>query len=721
MRQFLFTLAAIACAVAVQAQTIQEIQGEQASSPYLDQTVTTSGIVTAVAPDGFFIQDGEGGWSGLYVYDPSGTAPDPGDEVSVSATVDEYYEMTELVSVSNIEVISTGNTLPDPVVLTTGECADEQYESVFIRVENAACSNSDLGFNEFELNDGSGPIAVNDLMYLFAADQGVEYNVQGPLFYSFEAYKIEPRDENDIETASPLYFTVLPEEFDLTTESMTIEWETNAASNSVIEWGLTPDYELFTITESDEVTEHSIALDDLQPARVYYLRIHSENNEGMTSLHERVVCTVSESSGDINVYFNHEVDTSVATTSEATHDENITATIIDYINMAQNTLDITMYDMNEAPQSIFDAINARYDAGVTVRFITDEEPENPALDWLNAGINVVAGNFVGIMHDKFLVIDAEDTDNAWVMTGSMNWTGANLGWDYNNVICIQDESLAATYTLEFNEMWGSDLPTPDAFNAAFGEFKTDDTPHKFVIGGSDVECYFSPTDGTPDAIYDAIVNTEDNLVFAMMVFTENSLGNAVTLADVNGASVSGIIDYVEFNGSEFDLLVGEGLAVVDYQNEDGSQWPDGPTLHHKYAIGDFQTGSENPWVITGSHNWTASAGSINDENTLIIYNHEVANWYFQEYIKRYTELTVSIDEKEELDLNIYPNPTVNELQFKSNSVGNYQLVDSNGKLIMADQTRTGINTLTLGHLSTGVYTLTVIDGTVAYTVQVLKQ
>ena len=76
MRQFLFTLAAIACAVAVQAQTIQEIQGEQASSPYLDQTVTTSGIVTAVAPDGFFIQDGEGGWSGLYVYDPSGTRPE---------------------------------------------------------------------------------------------------------------------------------------------------------------------------------------------------------------------------------------------------------------------------------------------------------------------------------------------------------------------------------------------------------------------------------------------------------------------------------------------------------------------------------------------------------------------------------------------------------------------------------------------------------------------
>jgi phosphatidylserine/phosphatidylglycerophosphate/cardiolipin synthase-like enzyme len=58
------------------------------------------------------------------------------------------------------------------------------------------------------------------------------------------------------------------------------------------------------------------------------------------------------------------------------------------------------------------------------------------------------------MHNKFVIIDADDAQNAWVLTGSGNWTTGNLISDCNNFIFFQDQSLALAYRLEFEEMWG---------------------------------------------------------------------------------------------------------------------------------------------------------------------------------------------------------------------------------------------------------------------------
>ena len=705
MKKILSIAVVTVFALSSYAQTIQEIQGEQDDSPFAGEEVTTTGVITAAFGDGFFIQDGSDMWSAIYVFGIA-DAPLIGDEVSVTATVDEFYGLTELVSVSDVTVISSGNDLPEPIALSTNDVNQEGYESMLVTVEGE-CTNSDLGFGEFELDDGSGPCRVDDLLYLFSAQETISYSVTGPAYYSFGDFKIVPRAAEDIQIASPLFFTVMPEEWNITTTSMTIEWSTNDDANTMLEWGLTPEYELFPITASDYITSHQVSLMGLQPGTVYYLRASSTNDDASTPLFERVVCTESESSGEINVYFDQPVNTAVATDSEATYDDDITSTIISYIELAQNTLDITMYDTNGGDQAIFDAINARYLAGVAVRFITDEEPENIELDWLDADIPVLAGNFVGIMHNKFLVIDGASIDDAWVMTGSMNWTEANLGWDYNNVICIQDISLAKAYTLEFNEMWGAEFGDYNEMNNAFTEFKVDNTPHKFIIDGIDVEMYFSPSDGANSQMIEVIDATEDDLAFCMMAFTENSLGDALVEAHGAGVDIEGIIDYVEFNGSEFDFLQANGVNVIDYQNEDGTQWPYGPVLHHKYAIGDYAEGSANPWVITGSHNWTASAESINDENTLIIYDHEIANWYFQEYTQRVIDNPSGVADVEEFSLSVYPNPTSGLMQFVATDAGKWQVVDVRGNVVGQGNSVIGQNELHLNQLVAGAYVLRV--------------
>ncbi len=128
-------------------------------SPFEGELVTTSGVVTGVfqfgADEGrFFIQDGSGPWNGIYVYE-NGTELTLGDSVRVTGTVDEFFELTEIVAVTSIEVLETGVALPEAVVVSTLEAGEEQYEGVVVKVEDAECTNPDAGFGQFEVNDGN--------------------------------------------------------------------------------------------------------------------------------------------------------------------------------------------------------------------------------------------------------------------------------------------------------------------------------------------------------------------------------------------------------------------------------------------------------------------------------------------------------------------------------------------------------------------------------------
>ena len=678
-------------------QTIQEIQGTGDASPYVNQEVTTTGVVTAFNETGYFIQDGTALRSGIYVYDQDFT-PSYGQEVSITATVAEFYTLTELKDVTNLTVIAPNADVPQPLELTTTEINNEDYEGMLVTV-TGICTNNNLGFNEWELNDGSGPCRIDDFFYLFSAQEGVSYQVTGPATYTFDNYKIFPRSEFDIVIDLPLYFTLAPKESDLTTSGFTVRWETNIPANTRLEYGKTPAFELGLLSDDTEVTQHEVNLSGLEAGTMYYVRPYSEANGEVTPTRTYVMATVSNSSGEIKVYFNHPVNTSVASISEAAWTPNIVDTIINYLDRAESTLDITMYEAQN--DEIVQAINAAYDRGVQVRVISDDEGDNVAFDNLNANIPLLEGNSNGIMHNKFILIDADEVDNAWVMTGSMNHTVANLGWDYNNIICLQDQSLARAYRLEFEEMWGSTDAQPNAGMALFSDAKTDNTPHHFLINDIPVELYFSPTEPVASRVQEAIDAAESELAFAILVFTENSLGTAVRNAKDRGVTTQGIIDYVEFNGSEFDFLVNNEVEVIDYQNADGSQWPDGPTLHHKYAIIDYLTG-DDPLTITGSYNWTASAGSIHDENLLFIYDEEISNWYYQEFHARYFGIIDAVLEIPNKRLELYPNPTNGVVQLVLEENGLLEIYDQQGRLVKAHSYAAGTQTITFDE-PTGVY------------------
>ncbi|MEM8908617.1 MAG: phospholipase D-like domain-containing protein, partial [Bacteroidota bacterium] len=244
----------------------------------------------------------------------------------------------------------------------------------------------------------------------------------------------------------------------------------------------------------------------------------------------------------------------------------------------------------------------------------------------------------------------------------------------------------------------------------------DNTPHCFNINEVPVELYFSPTDGTANQIKATLEKAENELAFATLVFTDNGLGNTVRDAHDAGLDVKGIIDYVEFNGSEFNFLMNNGVNVIDYQNADGSQWPDGPTLHHKYAIVDYASGA-NPAVITGSHNWTASANSIHDENTLIIYDATLANVYFQEFNARFNALVSTTTIPDRPSLAVYPNPTTAALTIDVPEPGILSITNLQGQMIQQREVAVGQLQLSVAQLPAGIYFLQLND----YLAKIVRQ
>ena len=206
-------LAAALCSASIaQAQvthSIFEIQGGLFASPLVGQTVTTSGIIvannvtsTTSGVIGYFLQDPAGGpWSGVYVYDNT-QLPNIGDEVIMEAEVAEYFDNTELINVTSFTVISTGNTLPAPAALTTGEVATgEAYEGCLVTITDAQCTTPDADFGEAIFDDGSGPCKTNDYIYIPETGwiQDEYYTLTGPLNYHYEEYKIEVRGAEDVQ------------------------------------------------------------------------------------------------------------------------------------------------------------------------------------------------------------------------------------------------------------------------------------------------------------------------------------------------------------------------------------------------------------------------------------------------------------------------------------------------------------------------------------------
>jgi phosphatidylserine/phosphatidylglycerophosphate/cardiolipin synthase-like enzyme len=403
-----------------------------------------------------------------------------------------------------------------------------------------------------------------------------------------------------------------------------------------------------TIAIQPESTHHfSLNINDLTPATCYEMRLESD------PLNPIIVSTASLSSGEIKVFFNQSISTNVGLVNNFPDGTTATAcldALINLINNAKLSIDVAMYNTNYT--SLVNALKAAKGRGLQVRYIADADQSNNGLSPNpNFPVFRATGNQNGIMHNKFMIIDANSSNplDTWVTSGSMNWTSGQILTDPNQLILIQDQSLAKAYQMEFEEMWGSNGPNYNAATARFGEFKTNNTPHQFNIGGVMVESFFSPSDNPHTEILKAIESGQSSVEFGLLLITKDDVASKMVAKHQSGVKVRGIINDDSSLGNPYYTMKNNGVPILVHTPA--------TIFHHKYAIVDADLPSSDPLVLTGSHNWTYSAHTINDENTLIIHSELIADLYRKEFAKRWLELMPSdLANVADVVLKVYPNP-----------------------------------------------------------------
>ncbi|MBU2471836.1 MAG: T9SS type A sorting domain-containing protein, partial [Bacteroidetes bacterium] len=626
--------------------------------------VTVRGIITVGNEFGSpsFIQDNSAGMS---IYGTIFSASvNSGDEVQVTGKVTQFFGLNQIKLPEQYSVISSGNIV-DPVIATptqiniNGVGGIENYEGKLVHLIGVTVTNLNrtpvtswaantnyrlIGTspsdtvqlridNNTNLVGGVAPASTFDLIGVVG-----QYKLSAPYI---GGYQIMPRSTADIISTGPL-FLEFPEESNIDSSSLTIVWKTIDPGTSRARYGLTTNYELGVIAPDNDLRiSHSVTLTSLTAATIYNIQAFSVSGTDTSFAGNLIACTTSKSptTGKINVYFNKSVNTSVSTGEPATANFNFTGKIVERINNANWSIDAAVYNLSGTPgATIASALVAAKNRGVLVRVVNEKGNDgNAPFNTLRAnGIHIIsdlygANDGTGLQHNKFFVIDYRGgaPDSIWVWTGSWNPTDPGTNDDRQNVIEFQDVALAGAYTCEFEEMWGSNTETPNSTNSRFGARKFNNTPHKFIIGGIYVESYFSPSDRTTTGIAKTLGKAQGSINVAILSFTRKELADSIVSKKKAGKKARVIMDNNSDTGNQFDYLLTNG---VDVRLKSGSGM-----LHHKYAIVDAEPFGLTSYLVTGSHNWSSSAETKNDENTVIVRNNRVANLYLQEFAARYYE------------------------------------------------------------------------------------
>lgn len=180
-------------------QFTADISGE---SPMVNTLVKTYGIVTGVfnlgATNSFFIQDGEGEWNGLYI-NTNAFSVVVGDSIEVSGTIEEYFGLTQMSNVQTLTIISSGNPLPTVTDVNIEMANFESFESVYIKVINATCTEDNSGLGQFIINDGSSSCIVDDDIFHYTPQEQNIYHISGIRYFYLGEIKLFPTKSEDIE------------------------------------------------------------------------------------------------------------------------------------------------------------------------------------------------------------------------------------------------------------------------------------------------------------------------------------------------------------------------------------------------------------------------------------------------------------------------------------------------------------------------------------------
>jgi phosphatidylserine/phosphatidylglycerophosphate/cardiolipin synthase-like enzyme len=267
----------------------------------------------------------------------------------------------------------------------------------------------------------------------------------------------------------------------------------------------------------------------------------------------------------------------------------------------------------------------------------EDENENARQTLKDGGCEVfdrmLAAGVLG--HNKFMVIcDAAQKPQA-VWTGSTNWSPTGLCTQINNGILVKDAGAGRVFLDQFGRLREAGDATPKDLIAANSLVKS------AKVGTTGVDVWFTRSSAQQemDAAEDLIKRAREGILFLMFQPGGSPMLDAVIDAQNANADlfVKGVIStmqsgetdkaqvsLVDRNGKKvhrFKIVQPQGLFSVGKWAEEVSRKSflgqiGFAIVHSKVIVID--PNGDDPVVITGSHNFSASASEKNDENMVIV-------------------------------------------------------------------------------------------------------
>jgi phosphatidylserine/phosphatidylglycerophosphate/cardiolipin synthase-like enzyme len=238
-------------------------------------------------------------------------------------------------------------------------------------------------------------------------------------------------------------------------------------------------------------------------------------------------------------------------------------------------------------------------------------------------------------HNKFVVVCDSQQKPTAALTGSTNWSPTGICTQINNIVLIDDPGVAQIFLDQWNRLRDAGNDTPKDLVAANSQVK----PAKTSTASLDVWFTKSSAGQEMAAANKLIAGAQQGIIFLMFQPGGSSMLDAIVNQQATNKNlfVKGVIstaDSKQLDKAQVTLVQRAGkqvqqFRIVQPQGLHGvGNWAAevmrGQFLHqigfaivHSKVI-VIDPDGKLPIVITGSHNFSASASQKNDENMVII-------------------------------------------------------------------------------------------------------
>jgi phosphatidylserine/phosphatidylglycerophosphate/cardiolipin synthase-like enzyme len=302
--------------------------------------------------------------------------------------------------------------------------------------------------------------------------------------------------------------------------------------------------------------------------------------------------------------------------------------ILDFIGRAKNAawaLDIAIYEYEL--EAIVEAVNAAKARNVDLRVLyhakkNDEQTHENEANLKKVPAAMKRGRVTSkIFHDKFIVLSMIDRAGKRrpkaVLCGSTNFTENGIYRQANVVHTTENAEVAANYLTLFEQVWENHddvgktrdwITANNRMNPAnrmFAGFspRSDGSDLKAfidVIGAAKKDVLFATAFQLPEEILDALLGKDHDDVLRFGIQNK-------------GSRITG---YHGDRTADFAATAMLSTGIEGWVKEGLRQQKGSLLVHLKAVVTDFTT--DNPAIISGSHNLSKPASNGNDENYLII-------------------------------------------------------------------------------------------------------